>query len=299
MADSTTTTTTPQNQKQLPNVSASGGSNIGQTAPFAVETITNPQEMAAASEYQNGNVPPGFQAYPQQQSQLAGDLAAGAGPNLFTQFGTPIKQTPYNPGDEWQYLSMGPQQTNALIEQLVASGYLSRTEAISSGGTWTTKVADAMKRAQEDANRYQAHVGDFMNWQASGGASGPGIESDAVFNDLLGKTTKQKSPGTALEKMKSTADVAQGIYDAMLNLTGNYATDAETKNFESWYQNQELAARKNYLARGGMNSGTYYSPPTVGAAASQYVLTHDAAQVQGFATASRMIEFYKLMGVNI
>ena len=278
-----------------------GGGSIGQTAPFAVQTITDPQQMAQASAMTPGENPPGAMAYQYPGADAAKAFAQpNAAGTLFTMFGTPLNQQQYNPGDEWQYLSQ-PQSWGALIDQLVASGYLSRTAAIQSGGSWNATVADAMKRAQADANHYQAHVGDYMNWIASGGPGGPGITSTAVQDALAAKTKAKSDPllHGALAKMKATPEVAQGIYDAMLNLTGNYASAGDTKNFITWYQNQELQARQDYLNRGGMNSGTYYAPPSISTAAEQYVLQHNAAQVQGFATASRMIEFYKLMGVNI
>ena len=280
---------------QPPPIS-SGTTTIGQQAPFAVETITNPQQLAEAST--TTQEPPGAMAYQYPASQLSQFAnQPGASQNLFTMFGTPLNQQPYNTagGSQWQYLSSNPNQIVALQEQLVASGYMSKS-SIKQPGVWDSSSADAMKRAQEDANRYQAHVGDYMNWIASGGPGGPGITSTAVQDALLGKA---KKPGTALEKMKATPEVAQGIYDAMLSLTGNYASAGDTKNFISWYQNQELQARQDYLNRGGASSGTYYAPPSVSTAAEQYVMSHDANQVQGFATASRMIEFYKLMGVNI
>jgi hypothetical protein len=195
------------------------------------------------------------------------------GQESVTQFGTPAFNggkpgEGYMPGDQFAPFNLPPADVYELKQKLLAAGLLT-AKTLNNPAVWDTDASSAYGKAMGFANGYGMNVSDAINYYVNNPSAAASTQS----------VVSRASP----------IDLNQTYQNEAQQLTGQQAPAPQA--FIDQYHSQESAAQHS-------RGATYTAPPSVANAADQYLQTQDPASVQAYGAASRMMDFFGLLGVN-
>lgn len=200
-----------------------------------------------------------------------------------TPYGTTPHGTTYNEGDQWKPQNLPPSDVYALQQQLVQAGILSQTNM--RPGVWDTSSSDAYKTVLGFANATGMGASDALRVLVSN----PQVQARS-----------QRAPFQLTAPADITAQVSgggPGQTNTAQSLLGHDLPASETNDFMKWYQDQEKNARAQYMAADLAGPGNSYTgAPNLQNAAQQYIKQHNLGEQVAYGTASRMLEFYRMLG---
>jgi hypothetical protein len=185
------------------------------------------------------------------------------------QFGAKPNEPLYKNGDEWAP-TKAPEGITLLQSQLVSAGLLNAKDV--RPGQWDAKSAAAYRNVLSLANANGGTWQDALQW--------------LVANPTAGQLAGADKPTMALANPE---DIKTSYKNAAEQLTGGDLPSSDADKYLQYYKQQE-AAQYNVMQQGG---GQYTSPMS----AESYVRQQDPTQVANYNSASRLIEFYRMLNV--
>lgn len=186
------------------------------------------------------------------------------GPIKTTEFGTGVNTTAYTAADAWNV----PQELVPSIKAgLVQAGLLPAKDF--GTGAWDFNSAAAYQKVLEFANTYGLTATDALQYFVHNPVVTPGA---TVANRVIQYTNPQ--------------DIATGFQNVSQSLTGQEQNPSE---FEQQYHAAEAA-------QGGPSNQSYTGAPSITGAATQYVQQNMPQQEQAYGVASRMQDFFSMIG---
>jgi hypothetical protein len=188
-------------------------------------------------------------------------------------YGTATNPNPYTEADKWGPAA-DPQNVPAIQAELIAAGLLNPKDV--RPGVWDAKSADAYGNVLEFANQQGMNAMDALTLLTSNpplgrqGTSGSG----------------SKGPGPRTIAFTNPQDVQTGYQNVSQNLTGQ---EQDPAAFVNQYHQMEAA-------QAGTNGTNYTQAPSITGAATQYVQQNLPSQEMAYGVASRMNEFYSMLG---
>lgn len=204
----------------------------------------------------------------------------GFGP--VTQFGTLPNPNPYNLDVEAWGPANDPQEIPGLQAQLVEAGLVSAANV--RPGVWDGTMVDAYKHVLATANTYGASWQDTLNMLVSNnGANGQSGIPKAAF------------PVTNPATISAEVNTVNGANTAQ-NMLGHNLSAADTMDFTKYYQGQETAARKQYMAADMAGPGNFYTQaPSLSASAQEYIKSKHLNDAVAYGTAQRALQFFSML----
>jgi hypothetical protein len=144
-------------------------------------------------------------------------------------------------------------------------------------GIWDADSANAYAVVLAQANVYGARDSDMLAF--------------FIKNPVV-DPTRQRAP----MQMTNPLDIKASYSSQAESLTGGVLPEGGGNDFLKWYQDQEAQARVAYNDA-GTDGGSYVGAPSTDAAAQEYIKEHNRPDMVAYGTASRMMDFYRLLGV--
>lgn len=189
--------------------------------------------------------------------------------------GTPINDTAYKSGDEWQPLN-DPKSIIDLQKQLIAAGLINAKDV--RPGVWDTKAASAYRTVLAFANASGTYAHAAMQY----------LVENPSLGDLQG-------PQKPVHQITNPADAKEAFRQAAQKLTGGDLPAGE-QGFADWYASKERQSAAAADAASAANAGgTVAAAPSLGTAAEDFVREHNKEQTLNYGAASRMLQFYDML----
>jgi len=220
-------------------------------------------------------VPSGYQppTYPGPNIiPVPGQTPFDAGPTTTTVYGSGVNPTLYTETDKWGPAA-NPTQVPTIQAELIAAGLLNAKDV--RVGVWDAASADAYGKVLSFANTQGMTAVDALTLLTE--------------NPPIGKTSggSGSSGGTQpIISFTNPADVQTEFQNVSQNLTGQEQNPAA---FVQQYHADEAAA-------GHQRGQNYTQAPSLTGAATQYVQNNMPGQEAAYGTASRMQQFFSMVG---
>jgi hypothetical protein len=187
-------------------------------------------------------------------------------------FGTTPHKGFYYPGDQWTIPHQVPGQVYEIKKDLYDAGLLT-VKTVGNPHVWTPHDAKVFTRILDFAN------GNGVDWKTALGY----FVSNPTY-------TSTHSTGTGTPaNYTSPVDVQQTYQNVSQQLTGQEAP--APADFTAQYHQAETNAAH-------ATGAAYAQAPTVANSAAQYIQTNNPSDVQAYGVASRMLDFFNMVGVK-
>lgn len=220
-----------------------------------------------------------------------GEITTG-GP--LTDFGTTPSTTQYVAGDEWKVPLTNPQDVPALKQAMLQAGLLT-AKTVGNPAVWDHNAATAYAQVLGFANAYGLNATQALAYFQNNPKTVTGSNTSVLGAGVGGQGFNYFFPEY------NPANIATGFQATAANLTGSengQMLPAFTKAFQA-AETQAAAGKDIAKIAGSGAAGQYEQKPTPTDFATQYLIQNDPSQVQAYGLASRMNDFFSMLGGGV